>query len=93
MEDSNDCFYESADRPFFFDTHASKGFSKCVRLKAVDTLAATGRVDQEKAAQIVDSVFDRCYNDLEPVGRRYAQGLQKISAQERCYRQRHIYGY
>ena len=64
-----------------------------MRRKAIDTLAATGRVDDEKATKIVDSVFDRCYNDLEPVGRRYAQGMQKISKQERCYKERHIYGY
>lgn len=64
-----------------------------MRKKAVETLAATGRVDSGRAAKIVDEVFDRCYNDLEPVGRRYAQGMQKISGQERCYRERHIYGY
>lgn len=73
--------------PFFF-----KGQPGCVKNKATKTLIATGRCDEEKAKRIVDKVFESCYADLEPVGRRFIN-LANIKEQDRCYKERHLYGY
>jgi len=42
----------------------------CVRLKAVESLEKAKFVPKEKAVEVVNKVFDKCYADLEPLGRR-----------------------
>ncbi len=54
------------------DAHfAVKGrHADCVRKTAVDGMVDGRFVDRAAAEEAVDRVFDRCYADLEPVGRR-----------------------
>ena len=42
----------------------------CVKQKAVLSVLAVRNVGKEEAERIVDSVFESCYADLEPAGRR-----------------------
>ena len=44
--------------------------SQCVKLAAVESLVKAKFVDEKVAAEAVDRVFNKCYKDLEPVGRR-----------------------
>lgn len=41
----------------------------CVRSKALMSVLMVRNVTPEKALEVVDKVFDKCYQDLEPVGR------------------------
>jgi inner membrane protease ATP23 len=47
-------------------------------------------MDSKEAWKVVDSVFDKCYNDLEPIGRRVRRNSYD---RERAYRERYFYGY
>ncbi|XP_060065607.1 mitochondrial inner membrane protease ATP23 homolog [Ylistrum balloti] len=42
----------------------------CVRGHAMFSLMMSRNLSQEKALEAIDRVWDRCYNDLEPIGRR-----------------------
>lgn len=45
-------------------------FQNCVKHKAVVSVLAVRNVTYEQAKEAVDKVFERCYADLEPIGRR-----------------------
>ncbi len=45
---------------------------------------------KEEARAIVDSVFDKCYGDLEPIGRRIRRSSDDI---RKAYKERVFYGY
>lgn len=62
----------------------------CVRQKALASVMAVRDVTLEEATAAVDRVFTRCYNDLEPLGRRLRRNSND---QERIYRERYHYGY
>jgi len=47
-----------------------KEHANCVKLVAVESLVQTRFMDWDLAKLAVDKVFDKCYNDLEPIGRR-----------------------
>jgi len=51
-----------------------KQHRNCVRSVAVEALVKTKFVKKEVAGKVVDEVFDRCYADLEPIGRRARNG-------------------
>ncbi|XP_040564927.1 mitochondrial inner membrane protease ATP23 homolog [Lepeophtheirus salmonis] len=59
--------------------------SMCVKNVAIDFLTKTKFLSPKDAAEAVDSVFDTCYSDLEPVGRR-SSGRRQISL---AYEERH----
>lgn len=42
----------------------------CVKKKAFLSMMAARNCSQEDGLAAIDRVFDRCYNDLEPIGRR-----------------------
>ena len=42
----------------------------CVKNKALQSVMLVRNVPQEEAMIVIDKVFDRCYNDTEPYGRR-----------------------
>jgi inner membrane protease ATP23 len=68
-----------------------KAHQKCVKQKAVASiLAVRPEMEKRKAWDIVDEVFDKCYNDLEPIGRRVRRTSNDMN---RAYRERHRYGY
>ena len=46
------------------------GHRACVRGRAARSVAAVGGVGREVAGEAVAAVFEQCYADLEPVGRR-----------------------
>ena len=52
-------------------THLIKNQQKnCVRDQAIRSLHHVKFVPMDVAKKAVDEVFDKCYSDLEPVGRR-----------------------
>ncbi|OWF51300.1 mitochondrial inner membrane protease ATP23 homolog [Mizuhopecten yessoensis] len=48
-----------------------KSQQACVRGHAMYSLMMSRNLSKEKALEAIDRVWDRCYNDLEPIGRRY----------------------
>lgn len=63
----------------------------CVKSKAVASIKAVrSDLSYEELWAIVDKVFDKCYNDLEPVGRRLRRASNHM---EWAYRERYHYNY
>ncbi|XP_059145068.1 mitochondrial inner membrane protease ATP23 homolog [Physella acuta] len=56
----------------------------CVRNKALQSIMLVRNVPKEEAMTVVDEVFDKCYNDMEPLGRRCFknQGRAKRALEE-----------
>ena len=65
------------------DQHA-----KCVANTAVDCLEMKIN-NRELAKQAVSHVFSKCYNDLEPIGRKCRNNVDM----KRAYSERYLYGY
>lgn len=68
----------------------SKAHQQCVRQKAAASVMTAMGLDWKEAFRVTDKVFDKCYNDLEPVGRRCRA---RSNDPERAYRERYLYGY
>lgn len=79
-------FLEGSASPF----NIAKTHGECVKRKAVQSVIAVRGITEEKARAAVDKVFAKCYNDLEPVGRRLRRNSLDM---ERAYRERYHYGY
>ncbi|KAK6638207.1 hypothetical protein RUM44_008635 [Polyplax serrata] len=47
-----------------------KTHQDCVKFKAAQSMMLARDISLEDALSIISKVFDKCYNDLEPVGRR-----------------------
>lgn len=63
----------------------------CVKSKALySVLAVRKNISKEEAIAIVEKVFPKCYNDLEPLGRRIRRGS---SDPERAFAESKHYGY
>lgn len=62
----------------------------CVKTKAAASVMAVRDVTEEEARRIVDRVFERCYADLEPIGRRVRRNSTDMV---RAFNERSIYGY
>jgi hypothetical protein len=60
-----------------------------VRRKAALSLQLVRNIAESEAFKVVDSVFEKCYNDLEPFGRRV---LTEEDSQ-RAYKDRKKFGY
>nr|CAG4641170.1 EOG090X0CKN [Eulimnadia texana] len=67
-----------------------KQHAECVKTKAMGSVMAVRNVSEAVARAAVDKVFDKCYADLEPIGRRVRRNSEDI---HRAYWERHIYGY
>ena len=63
--------------------------SNCVFNTALESLIKTKFVDRDVAKEAVDRVFDKCYRDLEPVGRR----IGKRSGMYLSKDERYLFGY
>jgi len=63
---------------------------ECVKSRAVDSVLAVRDVTKEEARAAVDEVFDKCYGDLEPVGRRIRRNSDHI---RKAYGERKTMGY
>jgi inner membrane protease ATP23 len=56
----------------------------CVKTKALASVLAVRKVSTEEAIQAVERVFPKCYNDLEPIGRRLRRNSTDM---HRAYRE------
>ena len=61
----------------------------CARTVAVESLVKTKFVPYETALEAVDRVFDRCYDDVEPYGRRSRSKTDIKMAHDELY----LFGY
>ena len=66
-----------------------KAHAECVKNTAIDYMINTKFVKSEVAKAAVNKVFDKCYKDLEPIGRR------PINSEDidRANRERFLFGY
>ncbi|XP_077264702.1 mitochondrial inner membrane protease ATP23 homolog [Temnothorax americanus] len=62
----------------------------CVKRKAKMSVMAVHKVSEEVAEAAIERVFTKCYNDLEPVGRRIRRNSLDMP---RAYAEGHLYGY
>jgi len=62
----------------------------CVKHKAKLSVMGVHKVSAEVAEAAIEKVFTKCYNDLEPVGRRIRRNSLDMS---RAYAEGHLYGY
>lgn len=54
-----------------YDKNLTVGMlQECVKKRATDSVFAVRPVTREIARAAVEKVFDKCYKDLEPIGRR-----------------------
>ncbi|XP_067120491.1 LOW QUALITY PROTEIN: mitochondrial inner membrane protease ATP23 homolog [Centruroides vittatus] len=68
----------------------AKRHADCVKKRAIYSVLAVREVTYEEASKAVERVFAKCYNDLEPIGRRIRR---KSLDMEKAYRERYHYGY
>lgn len=69
----------------------SRAHERCVKQKALaSVLTSFPDLDKRESVRIILKVFDKCYNDLEPVGRRVRA---RSKDPDRAYRERFLYGY
>jgi hypothetical protein len=62
---------------------------ECVRRKAALSLQMVRNISEIEAFKAIDLVFDKCYNDTEPFGRR----VLDLSECERAFKDRNFFGY
>lgn len=58
--------------------------------KAKQSIMAVHKVSAEVAEAAVERVFTKCYNDLEPIGRRIRRNSDDMS---KAYAEAFLYGY
>ncbi|XP_012135313.2 mitochondrial inner membrane protease ATP23 homolog isoform X1 [Megachile rotundata] len=63
---------------------------KCVQDKAMRSVLAVKNVSEDVARAAVMKVFDKCYNDLEPFGRRIRRNSLDM---QKAYLEGQLYGY
>lgn len=68
----------------------AKAHQNCVKTKALYSVVSARKVSKEEAEAAVERVFDRCYNDLEPIGRRLRRNSLDM---HKAYKERFVYGY
>ncbi|CAH2086285.1 unnamed protein product [Euphydryas editha] len=62
----------------------------CVKTKALYSVLAVRQIGKAEAVDIIEKVFPKCYNDLEPIGRRIRRNSDDMT---RAYREASYYGY
>ena len=76
------------DASFF---RIKKQHAECVKTKALGSvMAVRPDVTKEEALAAIDKVFIKCYNDLEPIGRRIRRNSADMF---RAYQEKGNYGY
>ncbi|KAK7062930.1 Mitochondrial inner membrane protease ATP23 [Halocaridina rubra] len=68
----------------------AKAHQDCVKTRAAHSIVAVRQISEEEARKIVDKVFDKCYGDLEPIGRRIRRNSLDM---QKAYMERFVYGY
>ena len=61
----------------------------CVKSVALENLIRTKFIPEKEAKEAIDKVFTKCYNDLEPFGRR---AVNK-NDMDQAFHERYLYGY
>lgn len=61
-----------------------------MKYKAKMSVMAVQSVSEEVADAAIERVFTKCYNDLEPVGRRIRRHSDDMP---KAYAEAHLYGY
>lgn len=61
-----------------------------MKRKAKLSVMAVHPVSEEVANAAIERVFTKCYNDLEPIGRRIRRNSDDMP---RAYAEAHMYGY
>ena len=79
------CF-EGTISPF----HVKQAHQDCVKSKAYQSIIAVRNVTKHEAYNAIERVFDRCYADLEPIGRRLRRGSNDMA---KAYAEGFFYGY
>ncbi|XP_049288762.1 mitochondrial inner membrane protease ATP23 homolog [Anopheles funestus] len=62
----------------------------CVKTKALKSVLAVRKVSAAEAIEAVERVFPKCYNDLEPIGRRIRRNSKDMY---KAYLEGPMYGY
>lgn len=62
----------------------------CVKTKAMYSLLAVRDITKEEAINVIERVFPKCYNDLEPIGRRIRRNSADM---KKAYFEGTLYGY
>lgn len=65
-------------------------FQHCVKTKALYSVLAVRQIEKLEAVDIIEKVFPKCYNDLEPIGRRIRRNSEDMF---RVQRDASYYGY
>ncbi|KAL7633165.1 UNVERIFIED_CONTAM: hypothetical protein RMT77_016535 [Armadillidium vulgare] len=68
----------------------AKSHEECVKTKAAWSVKYARDLSEEESRAAVEKVFPKCYNDLEPIGRRPRRNSYDYY---KAYRERHLYGY
>lgn len=67
-----------------------KAHEACVKSKAMFSIINVRSVTKEQAMEAINRVFPKCYNDLEPIGRRIRRNSTDM---QRAYFEGSLYGY
>ncbi|XP_018322804.1 mitochondrial inner membrane protease ATP23 homolog [Agrilus planipennis] len=62
----------------------------CVKTKALESVLAVRNVSKNDAIDAIERVFSKCYNDLEPIGRRIRRNSEDIF---KAFKEAPYYGY
>ncbi|XP_037869104.1 mitochondrial inner membrane protease ATP23 homolog [Bombyx mori] len=71
-------------------TKIKKAHEDCVKTKALYSVLAVRQIDKLEAVDIIEKVFPKCYQDLEPIGRRIRRNSDDMF---RAFREAKYYGY
>lgn len=63
---------------------------ECVKRRAIKSVLWVRDIDEAEATRVVEKVFDKCYNDLEPFGR---IPRRKSRDPQRSFNEGYLYGY
>ncbi|XP_014477052.1 PREDICTED: mitochondrial inner membrane protease ATP23 homolog [Dinoponera quadriceps] len=71
-------------------TNIKATHQNCVKSKAKLSVLAAHKVTPEEAEAAIERVFTKCYNDLEPIGRRIRRNSDDMT---KAYAEAYLYGY
>jgi len=64
-------------------------FQTCVRRESMLSVMMGRNIEESDARAVIDKVFDKCYNDTEPFGRR----MRTFIDEEQALKEGLMYGY
>ena len=82
-------FYNAGKQVYSANFEINQMHKVHVKEVAIESLVKTKFVSEDVAKEAVTKVFDKCYNDLEPIGRRAIDGKDML----RAFHESYIYGY